>query len=83
MLKNPFMQHLRLVCRLRRAPPASVRVVRVSLRLFCFVLRLLVVALPAVRFRTCPALLPAPDPVLHVSVPVRRCAVADARLDLA
>ena len=30
-----------------------------------------------------PARLPAPDPVLHVSAPVRRGAVADARLGLA
>ena len=30
-----------------------------------------------------PARLPAPDPVLHVSAPVRRGAVADARLRLA
>ena len=30
-----------------------------------------------------PARLPAPDPVLHVSLPVRRGAVADARLGLA
>ena len=30
-----------------------------------------------------PALLPAPTPVLHVSAPVRRGAVADARLGLA
>ena len=30
-----------------------------------------------------PAPLPAPDPVLHVSAPVRRGAVADARLGLA
>ena len=30
-----------------------------------------------------PALLPAPDPVLLVSAPVRRGAVADARLGLA
>ena len=29
-----------------------------------------------------PARLPAPDPVLHVSAPVRRGAVADARLGL-
>ena len=29
------------------------------------------------------ARLPAPDPVLHVSAPVRRGAVADARLGLA
>ena len=30
-----------------------------------------------------PALLPAPAPVLHMSAPVRRGAVADARLGLA
>ena len=30
-----------------------------------------------------PARLPVPDPVLHVSAPVRRCAVANARLGLA
>ena len=30
-----------------------------------------------------PALLPAPTPVLHMSAPVRRGAVADARLGLA
>ena len=30
-----------------------------------------------------PARLPAPDPVLHLSAPVRRGAVADARLGLA
>ena len=30
-----------------------------------------------------PARLPAPDPVLHVPAPVRRGAVADARLGLA
>ena len=30
-----------------------------------------------------PERLPAPDPVMHVSAPVRRGAVADARLGLA
>ena len=35
------------------------------------------------RSEFAPERLPAPDPVLHVSAPVRRCAVANARLDLA
>ena len=34
-------------------------------------------------FDFAPAHLPAADPVLHMSAPVRRCAVADARLGLA
>ena len=34
-------------------------------------------------FDFAPAHLPAPDPVLHMSAPLRRCAVADARLGLA
>ena len=34
-------------------------------------------------FDSAPAHLPAPDPVLHLSAPVRRGAVADARLGLA
>ena len=42
-----------------------------------------VVAPPTDRVRFYPERLPAPDPVLHMSAPVRRGAAADARLGLA
>ena len=64
----------------RHSPDASV-LARFSLPAWSSV-RAWLLRLRAV-FDFAPAYLPAADPVLHVSAPVRRGAVADARLGLA
>ena len=64
-----------------RQPPTASELARFSLpawsSVHAWLLRLRTV------FDFAPAHLPAPDPVLHLSAPVRRGAVADARLGLA
>ena len=64
-----------------RQPPAASVLARCSLPAWSSV-RAWLLSLRTV-FDFAPAHLPAPDPVLHMSAPVRRGAVADARLGLA
>ena len=66
-----------------REPPTASVLARFCLPAWSFVHAWLL----RIRLRTgsdfAPERLPAPDPVLHVTAPVRRGAVADARLGLA
>ena len=64
-----------------RQPPAASLLERFSLPAWSSVRAWLLRHLTVFDFA--PAHLPAPDPVLHMSAPVRRGAVADARLGLA
>ena len=78
-LAAPWVSSARLSSPRRRAPPGRVCVGTLfpACLVRAWLLRLRTV------FDSAPANLPAADPVLHMSAPVRRGAVADARLGLA